>query len=355
MAHNSTPKTAFLPDFCAVRTVFVVVLIAELLALVLSLAETHLVLLEDTSDFAMKSLFIQWAAISSIAALCISRDYLNQLNDHWAATCSYLLVLLVCMLVTEAAWFITRAYPQISHLVHESHPVFLLRCMGISGIVAALTLRYFYVRYQWRRQIESEGNARIQALQARIRPHFLFNCMNTIASLTRSEPALAEEAVEDLSDLFRVTLQDANRMATLSEEFDLCKRYLNIEGLRLGQRLQVNWDIDALPPDVRLPILTLQPIVENAIYHGIECQPQAGTINIKGHLADGIITLHIDNPSPDGKQSEDHHNGNRLAQENTTLRLQAVFGDQGKFVSWEKDNRYHVLITIPRHHENSDR
>ncbi len=354
MIRNQQHKTTFLPDFCAVRAVFVVVLIAELLALVLSLAGSNLAWLDDISDFALKSLFIQWAAICSVAVLCVSRNFLNRQSDHWAATWSYILVLLICFLVSEGAWLITRSYPQIHHLIRESHAVFLLRSLGISSIVAALALRYFYVRHQWRRQIESEANARFEALQARIRPHFLFNCMNTIASLTRSEPALAEQAIEDLSGIFRITLQHAHQITTLSEELDLCNRYLNIESHRLGNRLKVNWSIDSIPKEAQLPALTLQPIIENAIYHGIESQPGTGTINISGQIVDNLITLHFDNPVP-GIKLNDHHAGNQLAQENTTLRLQAVFGDEGKFVSWEKDNRYHVLITMPFIHENTDR
>ena len=128
----------------------------------------------------------------------------------------------------------------------------------------------FYIQHQWRKNIESEADARVQALQSRIRPHFLFNCMNTIASLTRKDPKLAEEATEDLADLFRVSLQEAKRMSTVAEEISLCKRYLRIESHRFGDRLKTVWETDNLPEHAQLPNLTLQPILENAIYHGIE-------------------------------------------------------------------------------------
>ena len=124
----------------------------------------------------------------------------------------------------------------------------VLPIVMIAAVVGAMTLRYFYVSQQWRRSVELEARARIHALQARIRPHFLFNSMNTIASLTRSNPAQAEEAIEDLSDLFRVSLSDARAQITLQEEIEIARTYQRIEQLRLGDRLQVRWDVGALPP-----------------------------------------------------------------------------------------------------------
>jgi len=276
-------KSSFLPDFCGVRMVFVVVLIAELLAIVLTLIEDTF-LIDGASNLALKSLFIQWIALFSVAVLCMIRPYLSRLSDYRAATLSYLLVLAVCLAVTETAWWLNNNFPALGNLIPGTHAVFLVRSMGISAIVSALALRYFFVQHQLRINIESEAEARIQALQARIRPHFLFNCMNVIASLTRTQPHLAEEAIEDLSDLFRGSLSDAKQLSTLEEEFSLCRRYLSIEAHRLGKRLQVHWDIDALPLHARLPALTLQPLLENAIYHGIEPNNEGGIINISGNL-----------------------------------------------------------------------
>jgi two-component system, LytTR family, sensor histidine kinase AlgZ len=154
-------------------------------------------------------------------------------------------------------------------------------------------LRYFWVAAQWRRNVEAEARSRIRALQARIRPHFLFNSMNTIAALTRSDPARAEEAVEDLADLFRASLSDATSTVTLKEELELSRIYQRIEQHRLGDRLAVEWRIKALPLRARIPALSVQPLLENAIYHGIEQLAGGGTVVVEGRYdrATGIIEL----------------------------------------------------------------
>ena len=338
-------KSSFLPDFCGVRMVFVVVLIGELLAIVLTLADADY--LNWVSSFALSSLFIQWIALASVATLCLTRSWLNTLPDQWTATLSYMLVLVICLLITELAWQLLGE-EGMSTLTSQSHSLFIIRNMSISAIVGALALRYFYVQHQWRKQIVNEAEARIQALQARIRPHFLFNCMNTIASLTRKQPRLAEEAIEDLSDLFRASLKDAKQLSTLENEVSLCRRYLRIESHRLGERLQVNWDIDTVPVNARLPTLLLQPLIENAIYHGIELLPAGGIIHIKGKVDNKLITLIIDNPLP-SQEYEDQHAGNKLGLDNTEQRIHAFFGKQGKLEAGIHNDRFHVEITIPYH------
>jgi two-component system sensor histidine kinase AlgZ len=353
MKPDTPAKSSFLPDFCGVRMVFVVVLIGELLALILTLAEAGN-FQNDTSSLALKSLFIQWVALSSVAILCVFRPWLNRLPDYQAATSSYCLMLLVSFTITEITWRILQNSPAVADILIQTHGIFLVRCMGISAIVSALALRYFYVQHQRQRNIESVAAARIEALQSRIRPHFLFNCMNTIASLTRKEPRLAEEAIEDLSDLFRVSLKDAQSLSRLDDELSLCKRYLRIETHRLGERLQVIWDLGNLPGNVQLPTLILQPLIENAIYHGIETLADGGTICITGKKTGNHIIININNPLPlDDHQS--HHEGNKLAQENIQQRIKAFFGNYGKLETYIIDNRYHAEITLPCQNENTDR
>ena len=166
----------------------------------------------------------------------------------------------------------------------------LARNAGIAVIVTALVLRYFFVTHQWQKHVRAEALSRIQALQARIRPHFLFNSMNTIAALTRSDPKRAEEAVEDLADLFRATLRDSHSPLRLKEELELTRIYQRIEALRLGDRLAVRWDVGALPMRAFVPGLTVQPLLENAIYHGIE--PLAG--GLRGFLQDIALVSDTD-------------------------------------------------------------
>lgn len=352
---NTEPNrvTSFLPDFCGVRMVFVVVLIGELLAILLTLSGT-MDSSELVSGLALNSLFIQWMALSSAAVLCLNRRWLNRLADTYAATASYLIILAVCLAISELAWWAMHMAPGIAIVKTETHGMFVLRCMGISAIVSALALRYFYILEQWRRNIRSEAESRIEALQARIRPHFLFNCMNTIASLTRSAPRLAEEAIEDLSELFRVSLMDTSRYSTLGQELELCRRYLRIEAHRLGKRLQVSWDTDTLPANARLPALTLQPLIENALYHGIEPLPEGGTIHVGGKPDGAHLVICIDNPLPPAGKTIPR-SGNQLAQDNIRQRLTACFGPSARLGIRTTPDHYYVEITIPYHAEDTHR
>ncbi len=171
-------------------------------------------------------------------------------------------------------------------------------------MVTALALRYFYVTHEWRHNVELQAKARVHALQARIRPHFLFNSMNTIAALTRSNPARAEEAVQDLADLFRANLNEKRNQISLAEEIDVARTYQRMEQLRLGERLHVDWKIDSLPTDALVPGLTLQPLLENAIYHGVEPRPDGGVVTVTGEFNKGMITIVVSNPVP---AAEPHH------------------------------------------------
>src|SRR5690606_5648979 len=188
---------------------------------------------------------------------------------------------------------------------------FLLRNEGICLIVTALLQRYFYVAHQWRRQIRAEARARIHSLQARMRPHFLFNAMNTIAALTRTDPAKAEEAVEDLADLLRATLREAERPMRVEDEIELTRVYQRIEEQRLGPRLAVRWNVD-VPSRATMPGLTLQPLLENAIYHGVEPLPAGGTVEIDGRVEAGSLVFTLTNPVASSRLV-DERPGNREA------------------------------------------
>lgn len=209
--------------------------------------------------------------------------------------------------------------------------------------MSALTLRYLYVLFEWRRRVESEAQARFQALQARIRPHFLFNSMNTIASLTRSAPRVAEQVVEDLSDLFRTSLEESPRGSNLGRELELCRQYLRIERLRLGERLRVEWVLDGAPQDLPMPALILQPLVENAVYHGIEPAPGGGTIRIDARRTDGRVRIQISNSLAGGSAREGH----RMALENVRQRLDAFFGGGVGFETRREAGGYTVALSLP--------
>ena len=332
----------FLPDFCSIRMVFAVMVVAQLLAFILVLSPIQN---PDNlwDELGILSLFIQWVALSSTALLCISRRWLARLDNTPAGIISYILVLLVTVILSEVTvWIIDYIGLEKSA---EWHATFLLRNLIIGAIVSAITLRLFYLQHEQRMHQEIESNARIQALQARIRPHFLFNSMNTIAALIRSQPDHAEKAVEDLSELFRASLNDASHMVTLETEFETGRRYLEIERLRLGDRLQVEWELDDLPMNLQVPALILQPLLENAIYHGIEMLPDGGLIKINGACDNNCLKLVVSNPVASNNNKV--HAGNHIAISNINERLQITFGQKSKLNITMLEHQCDVEISIP--------
>lgn len=336
----------FLPDFCAIRMVFAVVIVAELLAFILVLAMPW----DDRgsgakwSELGLVSLFVQWVALVSAAALCALRPGLRRLSGVAAALVSYLSLLLITVLLSEAAFRLggrldlTRA--------DLDHAGFLLRNLAIGALVSGMVLRYFYVRHQWAQQVTAEAQARVQALQARIRPHFLFNSLNTIAELTASNPALAEDVVQDLAELFRVTMRDMREHVTLEQELDFTRSYLRIEGQRLGERLHVDWTLKNLPLQARVPALILQPLVENAVYHGIEPRAGGGRVHVLATYNRGLLRLEVRNPLPEA-DARPHPNGNRMALENIRERLQLAYGPEARLEMDQREGLYRVRVLFP--------
>ena len=340
---------AYLPDFCAAGTIFVMVLAAELVAIVLTLAAgppvgNFLIELAETS------LYVLWVALLSALLLCRARNWIERLGKTQAFVIAFVLLEILCLLVAEAAWQLSERFAS-SVVIDDTHGGFLLRNFAISSIVIALAMRYLYVSSEWRRSIVLEAQSRVSALQALIRPHFLFNSLNTIAALARSDPRLAEEAVEDLADLMRANLGGLRDRATLREELEIATTYQRIEKLRLGDRLAVRWDTEKLPMDARLPSLTIQPLVENAIYHGIELLPDGGEVVVAGRVSDGRIAIDISNPlAPDGEPRRD---GNRMALDNIRQRFELAYGSLASVFAGAEGDRFFVRLEFPREEQSS--
>jgi len=278
--------------------------------------------------------------------LCSARTHLARRSEGIVTIIAYGLMLGVTWLISELAWWVVQRAQGALTLHATSHTEFVLRNLAISAIVSAFLLRYFYVHHHWERRIESESRARVEALQARIRPHFFFNCMNTIASLTRSRPEAAEKAVEDLADLFRASLADTRTHVRMEQELRLCRQYLDIEALRLGDRLRVEWDVTQLPSDSLVPALTVQPLIENAIYHGIEPRADGGVVRVRGRLDDGRLRIEIENPLP-ASADNSRREGNRMAQENVRERVAALFGEAGSLTVSKDAGLYRVTLSLP--------
>ncbi len=340
---NDIETQAYLPDFCAAGTILVVVLVAELVAIVLTLAGQNT---PGTflTELAKMSMYVLWLALLSAAILCRLRPWVEKFGQTRAFVIAFVLLQILCLVLAELAYRLTDVFAE-SVIIDDSHSGFLIRTFAISSIVIALAMRYLYISSEWRRSIVLEAQARISALQALIRPHFLFNSMNTIASLTRSDPRQAEEAVEDLADLLRANLTGPRNRTTLKEELEVAAIYQRIEKLRLGERLRVKWNVDELPMRALIPSLTIQPLLENAIYHGIELLPDGGEVVVTGTRSDG--NLHIAIANPVAPTAERKKEGNKMALANIRQRFELAYGSRASVELEETDEHYCVRIRFP--------
>ncbi|MFT5520365.1 MAG: two-component system sensor histidine kinase AlgZ [Enterobacterales bacterium] len=341
---NNDKNGFFLPDFCHTRSVFMVILVSELLALILTLVRFQ-------SDIfwlqlGKYSLIIQWIALLSTAMLCLSRPVLRRLSDLHSGIISYMLVLMVTLLVTVGAILVENWMqngPAINLLEHPG----LFGNLLVSAILSAVMLRFFYLQAQYRRRIVIAADAKLEALQARIHPHFLFNSMNIIAGLIPINPVLAERVIEDLSDLFRASLAEHRSQVSLQSEIDLCKRYLGIEQLRLGDRLQSKWRLPENIDSVSIPPLTLQPLIENAIYHGIQPLIDGGVVSIDVDIVKDSCLIRIENPLVSAPSSKTATDGNKMALNNVRERLDMLYQDKASLDMQIDNEKCVVVITLP--------
>jgi len=330
----------FLPDLCSSVAVFTLIVLAQLVVLVWVLAQPVAGVF-DWVQLAMASLFVQWIVLLSAAALCRLRGWMQRRPLVLAVAVCYAVVIAPTLLFTVLGdWVIYRGLQGALHWDAQQ----LLRHGLIALIMTSLLLRYFYLQQQWQRQHQAELRSRLQALQSRIRPHFLFNSLNSIASLIEIDPAKAEQAVLDLSDLFRANLASPDTLSSWGEERRLCEGYLRIEQYRLGQRMRVHWSVVALPDEVPMPLLTLQPLLENAILHGLQPRLDGGDIYIEGRLHEGQVELVVRNTCPE--QTDTHH-GSRMAMSNIRARLQALFGEQAQLTGWRDGECFFSRLVYP--------
>jgi two-component system, LytTR family, sensor histidine kinase AlgZ len=205
-----------------------------------------------------------------------------------------------------------------------------------AALVTALVLRA-------RGRTPADTAARLSELQARIRPHFLFNTLNTAVALVREDPRRAESILEDLSDLFRHALADQGESVTLAEEIALARRYLDIEQVRFGDRLQVEWSIDDRAAAARVPPLLLQPLVENAVKHGVEPSAAGAQVRISTQRRASTVVIKVTNTVPAGQG----RGGHGVAQANVRDRLRLLHDVQAQFETVLKDGIYQVRMEVP--------
>ena len=350
-----TSPDSILPDFCSVQTTLVLLLTSLALALVLTLADFSPEY-GFWADLGLRALFIVWVALPGAALLCLLRGRLARLGPAWSGLVTFAVIQVVALTaaLTVRGWF---SESDFGLPFSRDSLMFALRVVATSSLVTAAWLRYQYVQSRWRMQSRAEALARYDALQARMQPHFLFNSLNAIAGLVRDDPARAEELVLDMADVLRAILRGHARQVPLAEEIALTRQYLRIEQQRLGDRLEVVWDVAGAPPDALIPPLSLQPLVENALRHGIERLERGGRIGITARRLRKDVVLTVTNTLPDaGARLGPAGNGEAVA--NLRARLEACFGARARLYVSLADGRYQARIAMPYERsarENPDR
>lgn len=324
----------FLPDLCATQQLLPLLIVSQLVAILIVLVRSGLTGF-DWENFGLVSFAAVWVAVPGAYLLCRLRPRLARLPVATGAATAYLLVLLLTALVSAAGLMFAQQGLSLGMAGVETLAVNVL----IAAIVTGIMFRYLYLQQRLNMQQQAELRARLDALQARIHPHFLFNSMNIIASLIPTRPQAAEQAVEDLSELFRASLARAGTEVTLAHELDLCRRYLALESLRLGDRLKVDWKVGDVPEQLPIPLLTLQPLLENAVVHGIQPRVDGGVITVAIQYYSGRIDILVSNPVSDVPHQQ---GGNRMALDNIRDRLRNLYGDDVR-LDFNKDDTLAVV------------
>jgi two-component system sensor histidine kinase AlgZ len=343
--NKTATRGVYPPSFCRWRLLLAVMAVTQISVLLMGVAtlgEFNLVWLGVTS------LYAQALALVTALGVCIARAWLGRLSARGAWLGSWLMAVIVALAFSYAAGIIGTVLG--TGPGRQGFAVFVWQSVLAVALVGVALLRYLFIRAQWRAQVLAQSEARVQALQARIRPHFLFNSLNTIASLIPEEPGAAERATEDLADLFRGSMRRADSLISLTEELDLARRYLQMEQRRLGERLCVDWQVSELPQDASVLPLTLQPLLENAVAHGIQSRADGGEIRVYGRAEKDNIVITISNPL--GLDEHDNR-GHGMALLNIRERLELAFGPNASLITHKNDEQFFAVLSLP-YVENTD-
>ena len=333
----------WLPDLCRLPRLATMFGVAELVVLILALAPdggAHW----NLQRFVSASGFALWLALTIAVALCSLRRQLSRLPIAAGSFASVAGAALIALLGAAMLHELDRSlgYGLIPAKVGVMQ--FATGSAAIAALITGVVLRYLFAVDGWQAQVRASARAEADALQARIKPHFLFNSMNTIAGLVRRDPVVAERAVLDLSDLFRAALGAGEADSSLREEVELAERYLAIEALRLDERLQVRWTREEpLPWSLPLPRLVLQPLLENAVLHGVSRLPGGGCVDIALAVEDELLHVRIGNPAPAPADG----GGARHAQRSIGHRLAYAFGPRARMTTQWQDGYYRCELTVP--------
>ncbi|MFA6921256.1 MAG: histidine kinase [Gallionella sp.] len=274
--------------------------------------------------------------LSSLLLLWLGQPWLIQLS-YWRGVLA--VNVLVCILTLFIYYFGGALYEQSGELYFN-----LMRCVLLGAAACSLMLMYFRLRAKI--LSHARDDARLQVLRARIRPHFLYNTINAVLGIVRTQPRQAETALEDMADLFRMAMADEQDLVPLGREVSLSRQYLALEQLRMGERLTVDWKIQDVPDDAQVPVLLLQPLLENAVYHGIEPLVEGGCIQVLLRRNGGVLQIVVENPC--APQSDIWpHAGNKIALQNIRERLALLFDAEASYQVTSGSDFYRVEIALP--------
>lgn len=330
-------QIGFLPDLCSAGSVLSLVLVGELLSIALVLSAKGITGLE-WQNFGLLSLLVQWILLMSAATLCPLRAILNKMPIFKAVVLSYALVMFYTGLFSAIGLKVAGIFEWST----------LLTYVCVAAIFTGVLMRYLYLQKELKRREQSALEARVQALQSRIRPHFLFNSLNSIASLILIKPDAAEKMVLDLAHLFRGSLK-LPQLTSIEQEITLCKCFIDIEKARLSERLNVEWLMeDGFDSQLSILNLVLQPLVENAIYHGIQPLPSGGIVYVELKKVAEDVVIKVTNPRLPGRENGSYtRESNGIALSNIRHRLVAFYGDSAylRIVKGEAD--FSVVLRYP--------
>lgn len=336
-----------LPDFCSLPVLFALLVVGALTVSLMRLAPGAT---GGWREYSAAVLFTSWLSMLLTVALCKLRPAMQRLPGPWPYAAVWLVLVAMAGVAAAVLGWLDHG---LSLGIGPAEPQrFTVMAMLSAGLLGACLLRYFYVVGQWQARVAAEAQAQVAALQARIRPHFLFNSMNTVAALIAVDPPAAERTVENLSELFRAALgNDRDAIGTLGDEWRLIDLYLEIETLRLGDRLVVERVLDA-PDTLPLPRLLLQPLVENAIRHGIQPRIDGGTLGIVIRRIAGGVDVQVDNPLPLIPAPAGTGHGLRSVRE----RVRYHYGERARVDAAAQDARFVVRLFLPEvAHARADR
>lgn len=300
MTDKTPVRAPWLPDVCSGGALLNVIILAELFAVVIAVVSPAITA-NTLGDFLLLSLYVQWVAVSSTLVLCVCRRFLDALSPPRALLAAYLILLSVAVLVAELTIWAVWATGWILSPRPEWYMYFHIQNLTVAAIVDALALRFLLARHELRRSSAAAANARLAALKYRIRPHFLFNSMNIISGLVRRSPARAETAIEDMADVFRLMLDDSKDLVTVSNDLDVARKYLALEKLRLDRRLKYSVELGTVARTARVPVLTIQLLIEQVILQGIENHQKGGELVLSVDTRDERLYVRVAGPARRGE------------------------------------------------------